>query len=130
MAFRKNNKNVDTIECAATGTGPILYKWEKYQPSNDSWIRPSSRVVDNITLPELIFSVITEEDEGIYRCVVSNYDGSVITDNATITVYGTLCFLKKNSIIVVSDIFDLKCAKYYIRILLYSKPKTTVIKCC
>ena len=29
-----------------------------------------------------------EEDEGIYHCVVTNPDGSVVSDNATITVYG------------------------------------------
>jgi len=86
---------MDTLKCMATGTGPILYKWEKYQPSDDSWIRPSSRVVDNLKVPKLTFNVIIEEDEGIYRCVVSNYDGSVITYNATITVYGMLSFLKR-----------------------------------
>ena len=29
-----------------------------------------------------------EEDEGVYHCVVTNDDGSVISDNATIRVYG------------------------------------------
>ena len=42
----------------------------------------------SITSPNLKFSVITEEDEGVYRCVVTNDDGSVISDNATIHVYG------------------------------------------
>ena len=42
----------------------------------------------NITSPNLTFSVITEEDEGVYRCVVTNNDGSVISDNATVRVYG------------------------------------------
>ena len=37
---------------------------------------------------KLIFTVIMEEDEGIYHCVVTNHDGSVVSDNATITVYG------------------------------------------
>ena len=77
--------------CEAKGMGPIYYKWEKYQPSNDSWIRPSDRAV-TITSTKLIFSVIMEEDEGIYHCVVTNDDGSVLSDNATITVYGE-CFI-------------------------------------
>ena len=42
----------------------------------------------NITSPDLKFSVISEEDEGVYRCVVTNDDGSIISDNATIHVYG------------------------------------------
>jgi len=32
--------------------------------------------------------VITEEDEGVYHCIVTNDDGSIVSDNATITVYG------------------------------------------
>jgi len=33
-------------------------------------------------------TVIMEEDEGVNHCVVINHDGSVVSDNATITVYG------------------------------------------
>ena len=40
--------------------------------------------------PNLKFSNITEDDEGVYRCVVTNDEGSVISDNATIVVYGEL----------------------------------------
>ena len=72
--------------------GPIQYKWEKYQSSSNSWIRPSHRAVD-ITSPKLIFSVITEEAEGVYHCVVTNHDGSVVSSNATITVYGKYSYM-------------------------------------
>ena len=75
--------------CSANGTGPIFYQWEKYQSSNDSWIYPSRRVV-NSTSPKLIFNKISEEDEGMYHCIVTNDDGSVVSDNATIIVYGKL----------------------------------------
>ena len=51
------------------------------------WISPSHRAVST-TSPNLKFSVITEEDEGVYQCVVTNDDGTVISDNATIIVYG------------------------------------------
>ena len=85
----KTNSNKScVIECYATGIGHIRYKWE-YQSSNNSWIRPSLRAVD-ITLPKLIFNVMTEEDEGVYRCVVSNHDGSVLSKNANVTAYGKL----------------------------------------
>jgi len=83
------NNSKWVLECLATGIGCIQYKWEKYQSSSNSWIRPSHRVA-NITSPKLIFSVITEDDEGVYHCTATNHDGSVISDNATITVYGKL----------------------------------------
>jgi len=75
------------MNCLASGEGTMQYKWEKYQSSSNSWKRPSLRVV-NIISPKLIFRVIMEEDEGIYRCVATNHDGSVVSNNATITVYG------------------------------------------
>ena len=79
--------NVTAMSCSAVGMTPINYQWEKYHSSNNSWISPSHRAV-NITSPDLKFSVITEEDEGVYRCVVTNDDGSVMSRNATIRVYG------------------------------------------
>ena len=75
------------MSCSAVGRGPIYYQWEKYNTFNNSWISPSHRVV-NIASPDLKFSVIREEDEGVYRCIVTNDDGSVISDNATVHVYG------------------------------------------
>jgi len=75
-----------SIECSAHdyGLDHVRYKWEKYHPSVDRWIRLSFRV----TSPKLIFRVITEEDEGVYHCTATNNDGSVVSENATITVYG------------------------------------------
>ena len=77
------------LECLATGVGYIQYKWEKYQSSSNSWIRPSHRAM-SITSPNLIFSGITEGDEGVYHCVVANSDGSVVSNNAVLTVFGEL----------------------------------------
>ena len=71
----------------ATGVGPIYYKWQKYDPINNSWILPSSRA-ENIESLQLNFSVITEEDQGIYHCVVSNDDGHIVSDSVNVTVYG------------------------------------------
>ena len=85
--LRQDDVNVNAMESMASSVGLIYYKWEKFESSTDSWMRPSSRVV-NITSPKLIFSVITEEDEGVYQCVATNDDGSTVSDNATITVYG------------------------------------------
>ena len=90
VAINARKLNIIALYCSAIGMRPMHYQWEKYHLSNNSWIRPSHRAV-SITAPNLNFSVITEEDEGVYRCVATNDDGSVISDNATIRVYGK-CF--------------------------------------
>ena len=90
--IRGGELNVIAMSCEAVGIGPIYFQWERYQVMNNSWTKPSPRAV-NITSPNLIFSSITEEDEGVYHCVVTNDDGSVVSDNATITVYDKLIVL-------------------------------------
>jgi len=85
--FRAGDMNKVIVNCSANAMGPVYYQWQKLYTSNDSWVDPSHRAI-NITLPDLEFYDITEEDEGIYHCVVTNDDGSVVSDNATITVYG------------------------------------------
>ena len=85
--FKEGDLNVAALHCPAIGIGPIYYHWEKYNPSNYTWMNPSHRVL-SITTQILKFSVITEEDEGVYHCIVTNDDGSVISDNATISIYG------------------------------------------
>ena len=79
--------------CTAVGVSQLYYQWEKYQSSNNSWIIPSNRAM-NITSPKLVYRLITEEDEGIYRCVVStNRNNAVISDNATLRVYGKFIYI-------------------------------------
>ena len=91
--FKNKGENLMVFEVVATDMSPISYKWEKYQSFSNSWIRPSSRAV-SVTSSKLIFSVITEEDEGTYHCIVTNDDGSVVSDNVNVTVYGELEILK------------------------------------
>ena len=91
VILRENSEQVSTLWCLATGVEPLSYLWQMYQSSNDSWTRPSVRAI-NVTSPKLVFSKLTEEDEGIYRCIVFSDDDNVISDNATITVYGELQF--------------------------------------
>ena len=85
--IREEELNVIAMSCKAVGIGPLYYQWEKYQVMNNSWTKPSPRAL-NITSPNLEFSKITEEDEGVYHCIITNDDGSIISDNATILVYG------------------------------------------
>jgi len=68
--------------------GHIYYLWQKYDSLTDNWTPLSSRAM-NSTSPNLNFSIITDEDQGTYHCIVSNYDGSVTSDNVTVTVFGT-----------------------------------------
>ena len=74
-----------------------------YQSSNDSWTRPSVRAV-NITSPKLVFSKLTEEDEGIYHCIVFSDDDNVVSNNATITLYGEVidCYCYNYFVIIIS----------------------------
>ena len=87
IAVRVGELNVIAMSCKAVGMGPIYFQWERYHIMNNSWIKPSLRAV-NTTSASLEFSVIAKEDEGVYHCIITNDDGSVISDNATIFVYG------------------------------------------
>ena len=104
------------MSCSAVGIGPIYYQWEKYDSSNNDWISHSHRVV-NIASPDLKFSVIREEDEGVYRCIVTNDDGSVISDNATVHVYGECS-------VALSKPYDIICITQ--ALLLLSSSATTL----
>ena len=86
-SIREGELNVTAMSCKAIGISPLYYQWERYQVTNNSWTKPSPRAV-NTTSPNLEFSSITKEDEGVYHCIITNDDGSVISDNATILVYG------------------------------------------
>ena len=92
VTLRKNSEQVSTLSCLANGLEPLNYHWQMYQSTYDSWTKPSVRAV-NITSPKLVFSKLTEEDEGIYRCIVFSDDDNVISNNATITLYGELNYL-------------------------------------
>jgi len=87
ITIKAGNLNVTAMSCSAIGMGSIHYKWEKYHSVSNSWINPSYRVV-NINSSNLKFSAITKDDEGIYRCIVTNDDGSIRSNNATVFVYG------------------------------------------
>ena len=89
MAFSKNSEQVSTLSCLASGLEPLNYLWQMYQSTNNNWTKPSARAM-NITSSKLVFSTLREEDEGTYRCVVSSKDDYVVSNNATITLYGEL----------------------------------------
>ena len=76
------------LNCSAYGYGgDVKYRWEKYQPSSESWLLPPYQR-SKIISPILRIFVVKNKDEGIYRCTASNDDGIAVSKNATITVYG------------------------------------------
>ena len=87
ITINVKDSNVTAMSCSATGIGPIYYQWEKYHLHSNTWRSPSYRAT-SITEQRLKFSIITKADEGIYHCTVTNDDGSVISNNATMHVYG------------------------------------------
>ena len=64
VTLRENSEQVSTLSCLANGLEPLNYHWQMYQSTNDSWTKPSVRA-ENITSPKLVFSKLTDEDEGI-----------------------------------------------------------------
>ena len=70
--------------CGANGVGMLVYSWERHSGSN--WITVSN---DNKT------SYTTDTTLAIgqymYRCRVSNEAGSVVSNIATVNVYGEYC---------------------------------------
>ena len=74
-----------TLTCSASGLGTIIYSWERNSGSN--WTTVGN---DNTT------SYTTDTTLAIgqykYRCRVSNEAGSVVSNIATVNVYGEYCF--------------------------------------
>ena len=116
ITFKVGDVNVTAMSCSAVGMDPIYYQWEKYNLSNNNWISHSHGDV-NSESPDLKFGVIREEDEGVYRCTVTNDDGSVISDNATVHVYGECS-------VAFSKPYDIICIKQ--ALLLLSSSATTL----
>ena len=84
--LRENDTNEVVMHCLAVGMGYIQYHWEKYELSSGTWMELSHQAYT--TSSNLTFSIISEENEGVYRCVATNYDGSTASGNATLRVYG------------------------------------------
>ena len=74
-----------TFTCRANGKGTLEYSWERSSGSS-SWTTVSN---DNAT------SYTTDTTLAIgqymYRCRVSNKNGSVVSNNAIVNVYGEYC---------------------------------------
>ena len=71
-----------TLMCRASGLGTIVYSW-RGRSSGSSWTTVSN---DNTTS----YTTNTTLATGVYkyRCRVSNEAGSVVSNSATVNVYG------------------------------------------
>ena len=72
-----------TLTCTANGTGSLEYSWQRSSGSN--WTPVSSNNTSYTTDTALAIG------RYMYRCNVSNNDGSVVSNNAIVNVYGEYC---------------------------------------
>ena len=85
------------LSCAATSIVPVMFQWEKFinntwgsLPSNTSLVFEDTTVSDTAYTSNISSIKILQSEEGSYRCAASNSAGTIISDVATITVYGKL----------------------------------------
>ena len=71
-----------TLMCSAIGSGTLRYSWER-SSSGNSWTTVSG---DNTTSYATDTSLAI--GEYMYRCNVSNEAGSIVSNIATVIVYG------------------------------------------
>ena len=69
-----------TLMCSANGLGTLVYSWERN--SSSAWTIVSNNNTSYTTDTTLAI------EQYIYRCRVANEAGSVVSDNATVNVYG------------------------------------------
>ena len=73
------------LMCFAYGRSKISYYWEHQNINTDEWTAISVEMDSGL----LILSSVTEDDEGIYRCVACDcYSCSYSLNTTTIIVYG------------------------------------------
>ena len=82
-----------TLMCLAHGRSTISYHWEYRNNESDTWITVSAPKDNGL----LILSSVTEDSEGIYRCVACDcYSCTYSINTTTITVIGkevdNMCF--------------------------------------
>ncbi|MHC4676027.1 MAG: immunoglobulin domain-containing protein, partial [Planctomycetota bacterium] len=71
------------LTVAATGKGTVTYQWQK-----DSSDLSNGNHYEDVTTPTLTVFNITDQQQGSYRCIVSNEYGSTNSNSATLTVTG------------------------------------------
>ena len=73
-----------TLMCRGNGTGLLVYSWERVSGSN--WTTVSNDNTISYTTDTALHI-----GQYMYRCRVSNEAGSVVSNIATVNVYGEYC---------------------------------------
>ena len=73
-----------SLFCMANSLGTIMYSWERSSGSN--WT-----TVSNVNITSYTTDTTLAIGQYIYRCRVSNEVGSVVSNIATVNVYGECC---------------------------------------
>ena len=73
-----------TLMCRASGLGILVYSWER-KSSGSGWTTVGDD--DGQYTTDTTLSI----GEYMYRCRVSNEAGSVVSNRATVNVYGEYC---------------------------------------
>ena len=77
------------MNCSAVGHSIITYHWEKYNTNSSEWTSlPRNQQIYTNGISTYRLAMLTKNDDGLYRCVATNIDGSGYSNNVTITVYG------------------------------------------
>ena len=74
-------RSATNLTCSADGDGTLMYSWERR--SGSSWTTVSN---DNTT--SYTTDTTLTIGQYMYRCIVSNEAGSVMSNSATVNVYG------------------------------------------
>ena len=72
-----------TLMCRATGPGVLVYSWESILNSGGIWTTVSNGNTTSYTTDTTLAI-----GQYMYRCRVSNKDGSVVSNNAIVNVCG------------------------------------------
>ena len=76
-----------TLMCSAIGSGTLRYSWE-ISSNGSSW-----STVNDVNTTSYVTNTSLHIGQYMYRCNVSDEAGSVVSDNATVIVYGECLFL-------------------------------------
>ena len=81
------------MNCSAIGHSTIMYHWEKYDANSSDWnpLPTNQQTVTN-GVSTYRLTMLKKSDDGIYRCIATNIDGSGYSNRVTITVYGTYIY--------------------------------------
>ena len=77
------------MNCSAIGHSTIIYHWQQYNTISSEWTTlPRNQQTYTNGISTYTLALLTKNDDGLYRCVATNIDGSGYSNNVTITVYG------------------------------------------